>query len=154
MSTTSTSTRLDRPRRVLLVANEALAIETVHDVVARHAAGPTEVLVLAPALGGRLELWMSDDRPRRAAEERLDRCLAALAAAGVEAEGLVGDADPLLAMDDALRLFPADEIVVATRPPASSSWLARGLVRRARLRFRVPVHHVVAGYAPEEATAA
>jgi hypothetical protein len=56
---------------------------------------------------------------------------AALAAAGVEAEGLVGDADPLLAMDDALRLFPADEIVVATGAVACSSRLVRGLVRRA-----------------------
>jgi hypothetical protein len=154
MSTISTTRELDRPRRLLLLANEALADETIGVVVARHAAGRTEVLVVAPALGSRLELWMSDDRPRRAAEERLERCLAKLAVAGIEAEGLVGDADPLLAVDDALRLFPADEIVVATGSPARSSWLARGLVRRARLRFPQPVHHVTAAYAPEEATAA
>jgi hypothetical protein len=56
---------------------------------------------------------------------------------------MVGDADPLQAAADALRVFPADELVVATHPEGRSNWLARGVVERARRRFGLPVVHVV-----------
>ena len=54
-----------------------------------------------------------------------------------------GDADPLQAIADALRFFPADAIVVATHPPGRSNWLARDLVARARRRFDLPIVHIV-----------
>ena len=57
--------------------------------------------------------------------------------------GAVGDADPMQAIVDALHVFDADAIVVATHPPARSNWLARDLVGRARRRFDRPVVHVV-----------
>jgi hypothetical protein len=115
MSTTARSTRHELPRRLLLLADEILADETVRDLAARSAATGTEVLVVTPARGGRLELWTSDDRPRRAAEAHLRRCLKSLRAAGVRAEGMVGDADSRLAIAEALRLFAADEIVRSPR---------------------------------------
>ena len=47
------------------------------------------------------------------------------------------------ALEDALREFPADEIVVSTHPPGRSHWLELGVVENARMRFDVPVTHVV-----------
>jgi hypothetical protein len=55
---------------------------------------------------------------------------------------MIGDADPLQAALDALALFPADEIVVATHPEGRSNWLARGLVERLCETCYVPVLHV------------
>jgi hypothetical protein len=47
--------------------------------------------------------------------------------AGIEANGVVGDADPLRAIADALHDFPADELVLATRAETRSHWLGRRL---------------------------
>jgi GABA permease len=87
---------------------------------------------------------MSDsDRAHRAAEGRLAGCLTRLRAAGVRATGHVGDADPLRAMEDAMVVFPADEIVIGTHPEHDSNWLAHDIVARACARFALPVAHVV-----------
>ena len=61
----------------------------------------------------------------------------------MEARGEVGDANPLVAIDDALAHFPASAIVIATLPPGQSNWLERGLLDKARARFGVPVTHLV-----------
>ena len=61
----------------------------------------------------------------------------------MEARGEVGDANPLVAIDDALAHFPASAIVIATLPPGQSKWLERGLIDKARARFGVPVTHLV-----------
>jgi len=130
--------------RVLVVANETLPSGVLQRVVGLRAEGGAGVSIVAPALNSRFAHWLSDeDRARRAAAERLDRCVAALRAFGIEAEARVGDADPLLAIEDALRTFPADEIVIATHPEGRSNWLARDLVGRARRRFERPILHVV-----------
>jgi hypothetical protein len=134
------------PRRILVVANETAEGPILHDAIRFRAGGAraVEVLVVAPALNSRLRHWTSDeDDARRAAELRLAACIERLAQAGVEATGLVGDAQPLQAIDDALGVFPADEIVIATHPDGRSHWLSRGVVARARSRFRRPILHVV-----------
>jgi GABA permease len=88
--------------------------------------------------------WTSDEDPARAgAQERLDASLTRLADAGVSARGEIGDGDPLQALEDALREFPADEIVVSTHPPGRSHWLEQGVVEQARQRYDVPITHVV-----------
>ena len=46
-------------------------------------------------------------------------------------------------MDDALRMFGADEIVVSTHPPGRSNWLEKQVIERARERYRLPITHVV-----------
>ena len=130
-------------RRILVVANETVASETLQELIGREPAG-TEVLVVAPALTSRLAFWASDDTGARLdAEERLVVCLASLRTVGIDGVGFVGDANPLLAMEDALRDFTADEIVIATHPEGRSNWLARNVVERARSRFAPPIHHVV-----------
>ena len=59
-------------------------------------------------------------------------------------EPTVGDPDPLRAITDALRSFPADEIVVVTRADDEASRLEQGVVAAARDRFDVPVTHLAA----------
>ena len=130
------------PRRTLVVANETVASDLLPRLLGDDEG--REVLVVAPALNGRVAHWSSDDRrARRAAEQRLDVCLDSLRSIGLVANGRVGDADPLLAIDDALRTFPANEILIATHPEGRSNWLARNIVGRARARYPVPVHNLV-----------
>jgi hypothetical protein len=131
--------------RILVVANETVADDVLISVI-RHRAGwsRAQVLVVAPALTGRLAYWSSDSTlARRNARGRLLRCLEALEAEGIDAEGQIGDADPLLAIDDALRLFRADEIIVATHPEGRSNWLERDVVARARSRLPQRIVHIV-----------
>ncbi len=126
----------DVKRRLLVVANDAVESDTIGP----HMEGDTEVLVIAPALNTRLNFWAGDDRRARSrAEERLASSLHSLDVAGIEAVGFVADADPLLAIEDALQLFDANRIVISTPPDGRSNWLARGLVERARDRFTAPV---------------
>lgn len=134
-----------QPSRVLVVANETVESDALLETLWFLArGGRTEVLVVAPALNSRLRHWVSDeDEARRAADRRLRHCLDRLEAAGVEARGWVGDADPLQAIDDVLAVFEIDEIVIATHPRRRSHWLARDVVERARGRFAGPVLHLV-----------
>jgi hypothetical protein len=63
--------------------------------------------------------------------------------AGVDARGEIGDGEPLQAIEDALRTFGADEIIISTHPEGRSNWLEKGVVTGARERFAVPITHVV-----------
>jgi hypothetical protein len=132
-------------RRILVIANETVGGETLRETITERAAGYREdVLVVCPALNSPLRHWASDeDGARSAAAERLDRSLERLRAAGVDARGEVGDAEPLQAMEDALRTFGADEIIISTHPEGRSHWLEKGIVEAARERFAVPITHVV-----------
>jgi len=136
-----------RPRSagLLVVANRTCPCPVLLDEVARRVSdAPIDVLVVVPALNSRLRHWMSDvDGARRAAEERLQACLDRLKAAGISARGEIGDGDPMQAIADALSIFAADEIIIATHPEERSHWLAHDLVVRARARFDQPVLHIV-----------
>ena len=91
-----------------------------------------------------MRTWTSDeDGARAAAQGRLDASLGQLERDGIQAEGEVGDGDPLQAIEDALRTFGADEIVISTHPEGRSHWLERDVVGSARDRFDVPITHVV-----------
>ena len=93
-----------------------------------------DVLLVCPALNSKLRTWTSDEDGARAqAQARLDTSLSRLAELGVRARGEIGDGDPLQALEDALREFPADEIVVSTHPPGRSHWLELGVVENARM---------------------
>jgi hypothetical protein len=132
-------------RRILVIANETVGGQALRDVLHSKAAGvEEEVLVVCPALNSPLRHWASDeDNARLAAQERLERSLGRLREAGVNARGEVGDGEPLQAIEDALRTFGADEVVISTHPEGRSHWLERGVVESARQRFAVPITHVV-----------
>ena len=132
-------------RRILVIANETVGGDELRTLLERKAEGVAEeMLLVCPALNSRVRTWTSDEDPARAeAQSRLDASLARLGEAGVSVRGEIGDGDPLQALEDALREFPADEIVVSTHPPGRSHWLEQGVVEQARHRYDVPVTHVV-----------
>lgn len=135
----------DSTYRILVVANETVAGEELLATIRERAAGhAADILVVSPALNSKLRHWASDDDgARQAAQTRLESSLVRLAAVGLSARGEVGDSDPVQAVEDALRMFGADEIVLSTHPPGRSHWLERGVVEAVRERFVVPVTHVV-----------
>jgi hypothetical protein len=140
-------------RRILVIANETVGgSELLHRIRELSEGALTRVLVVSPALNTPLRHLASDEDPARAAaQERLHRSLARLEQEGIEARGEVGDGDPLQAIDDALRTFGADQIVISTHPEGRSNWLERGVVTGARERYPVPIHHVVVDLERDEA---
>ena len=131
--------------RILVVANETVGGPELLAQI-REAAGDRRamVLVVAPALNSPLKTLTSDeDEARRQAQTRLDASVASLRAVGLDAQGQVGDSDPVQAIEDALRTFQPDELVISTHPHGRSQWLERGVVERARERFELPLTHVV-----------
>jgi hypothetical protein len=131
--------------RILVIANETVGGQALSDLIHAKSEGVREnVLVVAPALVSPLQNLTSDEDPgRAAAQERLDASLAKLRALGVSAQGEIGDSHPLQAIEDALRTFGADEIIISTHPEGRSNWLEIGVVTDARERFAVPITHVV-----------
>ena len=132
----------DARRRLLVVAIEPVdqpgAVESVR-AAARATGEEAEVLVLAPALNTPLATWASDlGRSRLDAQRKLVLTVGALAAADVDARGSVGDADPLQAVEDTLRQFAADEVLVGL--PDENDGQARGLLAELRRRLDMPVY--------------
>jgi hypothetical protein len=132
-------------RRILVIANETVGGGPLRKQIEERSAGyDTTVLVVSPALNSPIRHWASDEDPaREAARQRLEASLQRLRANGIEASGEVGDADPLQAIEDAVRTFGPDEIIISTHPEGRSHWLERGVVTGARERFAVPITHVV-----------
>jgi nucleotide-binding universal stress UspA family protein len=132
-------------RRILVIANETVGGGPLRRQIEERSSGyETAVLVVSPALNSPLRHWASDEDPaREAARQRLEASLQRLRENGIEADGEVGDADPLQAIEDAVRTFGPDEIIISTHPEGRSHWLERGVVTGARERFAVPITHVV-----------
>jgi hypothetical protein len=141
--------------RILVIANETVGgeelLSALTDRVKSVGDVDTHVFVVCPALNSPLRHWVSDeDRARIAAEERLDASLSAMRDAGIEARGQIGDSDPLQAIEDAIRIFAPDELIISTHPEGRSNWLERGVVESTRGRFALPVTHVVVDLATVE----
>jgi hypothetical protein len=141
----------ENERRILVIANETVGGERLREEIRSRSEGFDEqVFVVCPALNSPLRHWASDeDAARVQAQQRLNTSLSRLREAGVDAKGEIGDAEPLQAMEDALRLFGADEIIISTHPEGRSHWLEKGIVDAARERFAVPITHVVTDLSAE-----
>jgi GABA permease len=137
----------DDAYRLLVVANQTVAGRALLEEVRHRCEGrKSEVFVVVPALASsRLDHLAHDvDGAIAEAGERLGSSLEAMSAAGLSARGQVGDHhDPNVAIEDALREFAADELVISTHPPERSKWLERGVVERARREVPLPVTHVI-----------
>lgn len=131
--------------RVLVIANETVGGAQLLDTIRERISGrDARVLVVCPALNSPLRHWASDeDEARNRAQERLDASLQTMQSAGIQASGEIGDGDPLQAIEDAIRTFRPDELIVSTHPVGKSHWLERGVVEKARERFALPVTHVI-----------
>jgi hypothetical protein len=133
-------------RRILVVANETVEVKALRSATGLPLGNEqrADVRVIAPALNLRLRYWLSDeDEARASAGLRLAVSLESLCAAGIEADGQVGDADPVQAIADALFEFRAEEIVIATPAGWRAHWATRDLVEQVRRRFAQAVVHVI-----------
>jgi GABA permease len=145
----------DGKYRLLVVANQTVAGQALLEEIRNRCRGrDSEVLVITPALvSSRAARWASDlDEGIELARQRMELSLRAIRDAGLKARGEVGDSDPNLAIEDALRVFPAEEIVISTHPPEKSRWLEHGVLQRTREEVGVPVMHVVVDLEAEQKT--
>jgi hypothetical protein len=132
--------------KLLVLAAETLSGGDLRDEIRRHA-GEREaaVRVVVPALvETRFKHAMGEvDEAIREANRRLDDELNQAREAGLDVEGQVGDSDPIVAIEDALLTFPADEILVVTHDEQHAHWIEADLFERAKERFEQPLTHVV-----------
>jgi hypothetical protein len=123
-------------RSFLVVANVTATSDELIEVLkaraAEEAASFTLVIPATPFGGG-----------REAALTTLSRAVDQLREAGLEADGSVGNADPILAVTDVWDPKRYDEIVVSTLPMRFSKWLHAGLPERIAKLTNAPVTHVV-----------
>jgi hypothetical protein len=127
--------------RLLVLTAEPISADLLRSV-AGELSPDAEVLVVAPATtGSKLRFWVSDvDDAIAKAEAAQTESVERLEEAGIDAAGEVGESDPLLAVEDALRTFPADRVVVFTHAPGERDYREDGgLVGEIRRRFGVPV---------------
>jgi len=54
----------------------------------------------------------------------------------------VGDSAPVKAIEDALRTFAADEILIVAHPDDQADWLEEGTGATAQARFDLPVTRI------------
>lgn len=132
--------------RLLVIANETVqGEELLKEIRDRCRDRRCEVMVVTPALASsRASHWASDiDEAIELARQRMELSLIEIKQLGLRAKGEIGDSDPNVAIEDALRVFPADEILISTHPPDRSRWLEHGVVDKARERIDLPIAHVV-----------
>jgi len=129
--------------RILVVPASKIGADEIDSAVGEHFGKDAEVKVVAPASGlSRLD-WLTnaEDDARADAAERATEVADALPSDAVD--GGVGDTDPMQAIEDALRTFDADQVVMIMRTDDEASWLESRAGEQASERFDVPVTHLV-----------
>jgi hypothetical protein len=130
----------------VVLASEPISGQALVEEIARHVRHPEDdVVVVAPALvGSAVELGAGQvDSARGQASRRLLTSVEALRGAGLHVTGEVGDADPNVALADALRSSLTDEVIVATHPGERATWLDDEVLERARHELHKPITEVV-----------
>lgn len=123
------------PKKILALVAEPISGDVLKNAVGADAED-AEVLVVAPALNDPVRFWASDPDPAiERADEVAKESAERMEEEGVDAAGDTGESDPLLAIQDALQTFHADEIVLATHPDGERNWLEDGVVEEAQQRF-------------------
>ena len=122
----------DRPeRRVLVVGNRSLGGDVLMDEIRKrvehHPRIRFHVVVPLPS-GGDLS----------AARERLENQLGLINDLGASASGEIGDADPIAAIEFALRRDPAAGVIISTFPPGRSRWLRSNVPAGVSRRVGIP----------------
>jgi len=133
-------------KQIVVIANETVVSKALVDLLEEraHEDGETTVTVVAPVNQPRQGYVVYYDTRRAAARRRLDKTLDLLREAGVRADGVVVETDPVSALRDAVDQLQPDEIIVSTHPQAKSGWLRRNAVEQMRrVAGDVPFQHVV-----------
>jgi hypothetical protein len=135
---------MSQPAHVLVVAHQTAANTALLDAVReRSARSPATFHLVVPRQPhGMHKVVDPQDAGRDEAQHVLEDALPKLSeAAGKEVTGSLGDAEPLMAIQDAINLGDYDEIIISTLPLGVSRWLKLDLVSKAR-GLGLPVTHV------------
>jgi hypothetical protein len=131
-------------KKILALVSEAVSAEALRSAVGEEDAADAEVLVVAPALNSKRRFLLDDpDAAIERAEQVQVETVERMDDEGIDAAGDTGESDPMLAIQDALQTFEADEIVLFTHTTGKRNWLEEGLVDEAKERFTPPVRHIV-----------
>ena len=132
------------PRRILLVANQtAGGPELKREVRRRITEGQCVFRLVVPATPPSEHATWEEGEAREIARRRMESAVTEMRQMGADITGMVGDASPVLAINDALIEQPSDEIILSTLPPGLSRWLHRDLPHRVEQRFQLPVTTVI-----------
>jgi nucleotide-binding universal stress UspA family protein len=132
-------------RRLLVVATAPVDEETIRGELRRHSGDEeAEVRVVAPAAELSPLQWLAneEDDARAQAEQRAEETASAADPEAAHVETSVGDPDPVQAIEDMLRDFPADELIVVTRRDDEATFLEKDAGEGALERFGLPVTHL------------
>ena len=149
--------------RVLVVANQTIGGAELHNELRKRIeAGQCSFFVLVPntaarhyhvvpAAGGMVPMPAlatyhgpsTDEEATEEATSRLNQVLAELTDVGAQAEGRLGSANPVQAVEDLLADHQFDEVLLATLPKRVSRWLGSGVPDQIERRFGLPVTTVV-----------
>ena len=133
-------------RRLLVVTTAELDHGALEKRVREHTRGEAaELKVVVPATDVSPLQWLANDEDDARAEAGAVARDTAEAASGEVVETEVGDSDPVQAIEDGLRTFPADEVLFVTRAGDDASWLEADAGSEAKQRFGVPVTHLTVG---------
>jgi hypothetical protein len=121
--------------RLLIVANRTAGSAELADALrSRATSSGVRATIVMPAVLGR----------EADASSRLEAVVEQLRADGIDAEGVLGDSDPVNAALDVWDPRRFDEIIVCTLPPGESTWLHIDLPHRLRRLTDATVQHLVA----------
>jgi biopolymer transport protein ExbD len=125
----------ERAKETLVVANQTIENEQLFAALKQRAAeGPHRFVVIMPqGEGGGGDPY-----------ERLAHVLSHFEQEGLDAVGQVVHPDPFTAIQNAVRYYPVDDIVISTFEPERSGWLRSDLVERVKGATHKPVEHIVA----------
>jgi len=136
---------------VLVVAHQTAATPGLVDAVRERAQqGPATFHLVVPRQPhGMHKVVDPQDVGDDEAQGVLAQALPKLSeAAGTQVTGSLGDAEPLMAIHDAVNLGSYDEIIISTLPPRISRWLKLDVVSKTKA-IGLPVTHVEAADSPE-----
>ena len=127
---------------VLAFLNEVAGGRRLLEELRERATAGASVAVAAPQNQPVAGQIVDQDEVREAAQSRVEVTQAVLSEFGVDAVGVVMDPDPPLALDDAVRAFSPDEILISCLAETRFGLLRRDLVEWAKSRYEAPVVHI------------
>ena len=126
--------------RLLVLTPEPIDAAMLKAAAGEEAA-EAEVMVVTPATGSSgVRFWMNDiDGDIAGAQEAADETAERLEEEGIDVMAETGEAEPALALQDALAVFPADRIIVFTHPEGELDYRENDGLRTAEERHGVPL---------------
>jgi len=132
-------------KRVLVVATAPVDQAELRSRLQEKTGGEAEIKVVAPASDVSPLQWLAtdEDEARGEAEAIAREAAQAVEPEAERVEAEVGDSDPVQAIEDALRTFPAEEIVLVIRSDDEAGWLEKDADAEVSERFGIPLTRLV-----------